>query len=428
MLAVVSGLVTAAGCGGLVGSAAEGGDAGVRDSAAEVREGGTSDAPTGPSDGPSPGEAGPPGCTRAPPVVVASGAALPNAPSLAVTSTGAFLTAYNDGVDIRYSLFDDRGPIIADKMFTDVGPSALPLIRTGFNLDVVVGYGASDGTAARPAFRVFAPASGDVTPATFVTLPGSAPPDVGGVATADTGYVVALRDDSPAPSPVHAIRFLHDGSLAKSESPAVTGTSVTAAWSQVATRYGVAFAATSNGPASIQIYTPPLAPVDTPVSFAPSVFADRNLALSMVGVADTFVVAWIEPRDGSFFDVVLAQLKAASGELVRRFVVSSATAQSVTRYYPHVVFDGAVLVVAWLERATPSSGDYGVWMARVAADLSAVTTPATCVSCNGPGSAPIAPFGLVAGRAGDYGLSYGLIDPPSGVVKRHYFSRVTCSP
>ncbi len=114
-------------------------------------------------------------------------------------------------------------------------------------------------------------------------------------------------------------------------------------------------------------------------------------------------VAWLDAQSCSGCttrEVFLATLDTNGNRLGEVQVSAPSTA---TKSYPHVVFDGAAIAVAWLEYS--GLGDSQIKLRRFDAARVPVA-PAMNISARG--TAALGDLGLAAAGVGDYGIAYGL--------------------
>jgi hypothetical protein len=98
--------------------------------------------------------------------------------------------------------------------------------------------------------------------------------------------------------------------------------------------------------------------------------------------------------------VFLATLDANGNRLGEAQVSAPSGA---TKSFPHVVYDGAAISVAWLEFTSIS--DSQIKLRR----FDAARTPvAPAINIGQRGTAALGDFGLAAAGVGDYGIAFGL--------------------
>jgi len=291
---------------------------------------------------------------------------------------------------------------------------ATPRLAAGGSADLMLAFGRRNSGGARAAVVRIAARSGAVVGA---EVPGTnvagaaAPPEIGGIASKDDGSRVAVisrRADLTAATPANIDLFSGaPGFLTVNASALPVTRTAGIAWHPAGRFLAGAIVDMTNGGGRIQ----ELAEADLGVGRAFAFTATPDLPLVGSGAATIAIAAarggmavvWLDAQSCSGCagrEVFLATLDANGNRLGEVQVSAGGT---ITKSFPHVVFDGAAIAVAWLEFT--SIADPQIKLRRF--DAAGVPV-APAMNIGQRGSPSLGDLGLAAAGIGDYGIAFGI--------------------
>jgi hypothetical protein len=273
--------------------------------------------------------------------------------------------------------------------------------------DFALAYGRHDSMGAQAAIVRVAPATGIATgPATLgMNRPGlAASPDVGGVAVSgDQKWlaVISRAADLSAQTAAIVDEFSNAFMFVNSWMPAALGTTRTTGigWAPGRFLAGAVTQATSAGGTLLEV-ADDMNLMSGPYPFtsgsAAPVVGSSGATMSVAGAGDRVAVAWVDLQGGR--RVVTAALVPLKTQAVGAPVPASTSA--VTKYYPHLVFDGVAFALAWLEAS--SSSDSQIVLRRFDTNLTPVGAP---LNVGPAGAVGLGDFDIAAAGPNAYGIA-----------------------
>jgi hypothetical protein len=370
----------------------------------------------------------------------ASAATASGAPAIGFASSlfGVAWTA-GSGTSVVYNAVDASGTLLSAADVTVAPPasgvtmSAPHLAPFGANLALAYGHRAANGTSA-PFLLSIAPATGAVLGAPALGS-GAAEPaarEIGDVAVnlAATRVAVASRGASAAMStPATIDVFVANGEAAsfgisnRAGNLAATW-STGLGWSAGNFVVGAVVDMSANGGAVATFADGDLASgvqfdftdrTDQPVVG----IAGASVSVAGIGTTGQVAVAWVDGQSCagcSGLEVFLALWRTNGSAAVAQVQVSAPS--QIQKRFPHVVFDGSAIAVAWLEYESTTRA--AVKLRRY--DLS--LRPVGDTLDVGPAGAPqpvLADIGLCAAAPGEYGVVMSLF------AAKQSFTHVICT-
>jgi hypothetical protein len=343
-------------------------------------------------------------------------------PTLAVAANGLFSVAWlgPSGGSVLYNAVDAANMLQSATADVAVVPAASGvtfatprLANVGPDLMLAYGRRAASGAraaAVRIAARDGAILGAEILGANFTTA--TAPPDIGGVAVNGDGSRVAVisrRAELGAATPANVDLFSGSPGLITSSAPALLSMTRTTgiAWHQ-AGRFlaGAILDGTSGGGRIHELADNDLSPARTfTFTAAPDlpIIGSGAATIAVTASRGGMAMVWLDGQSCSGCtgrEVFLATLDTNGNRLGEVQVSAPSTA---TKSFPHVAFDGAAIVVAWLEFTSIS--DSQIKLRRFDAAREPV---APAINIGPRGSAALGDLGLAAAGAGDYGVAFGL--------------------
>ena len=336
-------------------------------------------------------------------------------PTVAASTTGVFGVAWlgPGAANVLYNAVDTSG-MLQNAADVPVVANVTPRLAS-LGTDLVLAYGRRGSAGARAAAVRIVARTGAVTGAEIVganVTPATAPPDVGGIAASADGThiaVISRRADLAAGTPTGVDLFSGSPALITSSAPGVLPMTRAAgvAW-HPAGRFlaGVVLDATTGGGRIYELADGDLGPGRTlPFTAAPDlpVVGSGAATVAVAAVGRGIAVAWLDAQSCAGCtarEVFLATLDS-NGNRVGEVQVSAPS--SATKSYPHLVFDGAAITVAWLEYS--GLPDAQIKLRRF---NGAGVPVAPAMNIGVRGTAALGDLGLAAAGIGDYGIAYGL--------------------
>jgi hypothetical protein len=362
-------------------------------------------------------------------------------PALAATPAGLFGLAWKSSTgDILYNSFSDGGgmqntadiTVLAKETGTLGDPQLARVVSRGAS-QFALGFGRreSNGTTYAAVITIDPQAGAQIVGAT--SGPGwtdTMPPIVGGLAVNGDLSVVGLvsrRANLSARTPVQFVRIGVDpvGSGSPSPAPNLMAWATAAGWATASSkpnRFVIAsiFDNSATGGTLQEVLGSNLqagslayfsSPADAPVA------GQSGATVSVVGIGDAVAVVWVDEHAANQ-EVWLAVVDLTSGNRRGAVQVSGGSiASTLPKQYPEIVFDGAVLAVAWLE--IQNGGDSRIWLRRFDQALAPQGTP---LAIGSTGAATFADIGLAAAGPGKYGIAFSRAGSPGTKA----FSYVDC--
>jgi hypothetical protein len=322
-----------------------------------------------------------------------------------------FGVAWKGATDLLYNAVSETGTrqLGIDKTVvsgTAQGVNTPRLARLG--IDFALAYGRYDGSGAQTAVVRVAPATGIVTgPAALgMKRPGvAASPEIGGIAvTGDQRNVAVISRAADLAAQTAAIvdEFNDAFTFVVARMPSGLGATRTTGigWAPGRFLAGAVTQATSAGGALLELSDDTNLTVDAMHAFtsgsASPVVGSGGATISVAGASDRAAVAWVDLQGGKRV-VTLALVPFGAGSTGAPVPASTST---VTKYYPHVVFDGAAFAVAWLEAS--GSSDSQIMLRRFYTNLTPVGAAITVGSA---GAVGLADFDIAAAGPNAYGIA-----------------------
>jgi hypothetical protein len=385
----------------------------------------------------------PPGDVPTPPIATncvvgglhaASVGAASGSPTVAASGDGVFGLAWLGAAgNVLYNAVDATGmrqsaaDVVVVPAATGVTFATPRLAAVAGTAELMLAFGRRNSGGARAAVMRVAARSGAVVGAEVpgTNLAGAAaPPEIGGVAIKDDGSRVAVisrRADLGAATQTNIDLFSGVPSFLTVNVSALPMTRTAGiAWHPAGRFLAGAIVDATSGGGRIQ----ELADADLGVGRAVAFTAAPDIPLVGSGAATIAVTAarggmavvWLDGQSCTGCagrEVFLATVDSNGNRLGE---VQVSAGGSATKSFPHVVFDGAAIAVAWLEFT--SIADSQIKLRR----FDAARVPVAPAMNIGPrGTASLGDLGIAAAGTGDYGVAFGL----SGGTQN--LAHVTCT-
>jgi hypothetical protein len=325
--------------------------------------------------------------------------------------TPLFGVVWKAGTDLLYNAVSEMGALqlAADKTVVSGGTQGVSsprLARVG--ADFALAYGRHDGTGAQAAVVRVAPATGVAAgPAAMgMNRPGvSASPELGGIAVSgDQRNVAVISRPSDLTAQTAAIvdEFNDTFAFVMAKMPSGLGATRTTGigWAPGRFLAGAVTQATSAGGTLLEMSDDTNLTVGAMHAFtsgtASPVVGSGAATISVAGAGDRVAVAWVDLQGGKRV-VTLALVPFSTGTAGAPVPASTS---AVTKYYPHLVFDGAAFAVAWLEANGPS--DSQIMLRRFDTNLAPVGAPITVGSS---GAVGLGDLDIAAAGPNAYGIA-----------------------
>ena len=322
-----------------------------------------------------------------------------------------FGVAWKAATDLLYNAVSETGTLQLgiDKTVvsgTAQGVNTPRLARVG--TDFALAYGRFDGSGAQAAVVRVTPATGVATgpAAKGMNRPGvAASPEIGGIAVSgDQKNVAVISRPSDLANQTAAIvdEFNDAFTFVTAKMPAGLGATRTTGigWAPGRFLAGAVTLATSAGGTLLELSDDTNLTVGMMYAFtsgsASPVVGSGAATISVAGAGDRVAVAWVDLQGGK--RVITLALVPFSTRTPAAPVAASTSA--ATKYYPHLVFDGAAFAVAWLEGS--SAGDSQLMLRRFDTSLTPVGGPITVGS---PGAVGLGDFDIAAAGPNAYGIA-----------------------
>lgn len=329
--------------------------------------------------------------------------------------------------DLFYNAVSSAGALqlTSDKTVvsgTGQGLNTPRLARVGN--DFVLAYGRHDSTGAQAAIVRVAPATGVASgPATLgMNRPGlTAAPDVGGVAVSGDQKKIAVISraaDLVAQTAAIVDEFNDAFTAVNFRMPAALGTTRTTGigWAPGRFLAGAVIQATSAGGTLLELSDDMNLTVGASYPFtsgnAVPLVGIVGSTISVAGAGDRVAVGWIDVQGSR--RVATVAMAPLNTQTVGAPVPASTSA--ATKYYPHLVFDGAAFALAWLEAS--SSNDSQIVLRRFDTNLAPI---GAALNVGTAGVVGLGDFDLVAAGPNVYGIAAS-----GGTLPQQLFY-VTCS-
>jgi hypothetical protein len=326
---------------------------------------------------------------------------------------GLFGVVWQTASGFSYNAVAPNGTLqfAQDKLLVSTASQSLTTPRLArLGSDFVLAFGRRDTSGGQAAVVRFPAATGVAgQPATGQNRPGSASaPEVGEVAVSgdETKVAVISRPADLATQTAAIVDAFNDApAFTGAKSPAQLGATRTTGIGWVTGRFmaGAVTDATPAGGTLVQL-------LDTDLTFESShpftgsnnapVVGSSAATMSVAGGGDSVAVAWIDLQSGRR-ETWIAVYSVKTNALVASMQAS--VSSSAPKYYPHVVFDGAAFVLAWLEATGPS--DSQLKLRRFAPDLTPVAAP---MNVGPAGMIGLGDFDLTDAGANVYGVAAAL--------------------
>ena len=289
--------------------------------------------------------------------------------------------------------------------------------------DFVLAYGRHDSTGAQAAIVRVAPATGvAMAPATLgKNRPGlAAAPEVGGVAVSgDQKKLAVISRAADLASQTAAIVDEFNDAFMPVDAlmPAALGATRTTGigWAPGRFLAGAVILATSAGGTLLEL-SDDMNLTSQPYPFtsgsASPVVGSGGATISVAGAGDRVAVAWVDLQGGR--RVVTVAMAPLDTQMVGAPVPASTSA--VTKYYPHLVYDGVAFALAWLEASGPS--DSQIMLRRFDANLTPV---GAALNVGSAGAVVLADFDIAAAGPNVYGIA------AAGTASTQQLFYVTCN-
>jgi hypothetical protein len=291
--------------------------------------------------------------------------------------------------------------------------------------EFVLAYGRHGTSGGQAAVVRVTPQTGAVggTPVAGTTMTAATvAPEIDAMAVdgGATEIAVISRPPGLAAQPATIDAFTSIPALAQSRAPVTFSGSRSAGIGWVPGRFiaGAVTGATSGGGTLLELTDdtnltagagyPFTSAGDSPIAGA------SGATISIAGAGDRVAVAWIDSQTGTR-EVRIAVLSLNDRAVLN--AVQASTESSTTKSYPHVVYDGAAFVLAWVEGDVQQSSR--IKLARFDANLAAVT--AAPMNVGAAGVVTLADIDVAAAGANATGIAAA----GSGVTQLMY--TVTCN-
>jgi hypothetical protein len=323
-----------------------------------------------------------------------------------------FGVAWQSAADLLYNAVSENGTIqltAADKTVVSGGTQGLNTPRLArLGADFALAYGRHDGAGGQAAVVRVAPATGVATgPAAMGTnRPGiAASPEIGAIAVSgDQKNVAVISRVSDLGAQTAAIvdEFNDAFTFVVGRMPSGLGATRTTGigWAPGRFLAGAVTQATSAGGTLLELsddtnLTPGMTYAFTSGTAVP-VVGSGAATISVAGAGDRVAVAWVDLQGGR--RVVTLALVPLGTRMANAPVPASTSA--ATKYYPHLVFDGAAFAVAWLEGN--AANDAQIMLRRFDRNLIPVGAP---LNVGSAGAVALGDFDIAAAGPNVYGIA-----------------------
>jgi hypothetical protein len=338
-----------------------------------------------------------------------------------------FGVAWKAANDLLYNAVSDNGALqlTTDRTVVSGGTQGVNtprLARVGG--DFALAYGRHDSGGAQAAVVRVAPATGVASGPAAVGMnrPGiAASPEIGGVAVSGDQRnlaVISRPSDLAAQTAAIVDDFSDAFTFVNARMPSGLGATRTTGigWAPGRFLAGAVTQATSAGGTLLEMSDDTNLTVDKMYAFtsgsAVPVVGSGAATISVAGGGDRVAVAWVDLQGGRRV-VTLAVVPFSSRTAAAPVPASTSTA---TKYYPHLVFDGAAFAVAWLEGS--SATDSQIVLRRFDANLTPVGAPFDVGSA---GAVGLGDFDIAAAGPNAYGIA------AAGASSTQQLFYVTCN-